>query len=75
MSAEKEKTVAQKKSDEVCEDVEKRMVRWKVVLLDRNQAENLMRSLMTETVNADDAVIQRSGHDSVSRFQQGLERA
>lgn len=46
-----------------------------VALVDRDRAEKLTRSLVTESVNAFDVVVQHCGHDVINRLQQGLKWA
>lgn len=53
---------------EVCEESKQRMSRLKIVLVGRNRAGILMRSLMTELNCAVDVVGKQRDYDTVSRL-------
>lgn len=60
---------------EFCRELEQCMVRLYVAPVRRNPAEKLTRSLVTDSFNAVNNVIEQLGYDAVSRLRQGRERA
>lgn len=73
--ADPEKVDSHKLVAEVCEESKQRLVRLNVAIVGRNRAWKLAHALVTESVNAVDAVVQQLGYDAASRLRQGLERA
>lgn len=60
---------------EFCEEWQHCVVRLNFALVDRSWAEKLTHSLMTEAVNAVDAVFQQLEHEAVKRRREGLKRS
>lgn len=59
---------------EFCEESEQLMVRLNVARDSRNRVEKLTRSLVAESVNAVNSVLQQMAYDTVIQFQERFER-
>lgn len=75
MCADTEKLELERVVADVCEKSEQRMVRLNVALAGWSRPEKLTRSVVTESVNAVNAVVQQLRRDAVNSLRQGLQRA
>lgn len=69
-----EKAESHKIVANVCEKSEQLIVRLNVAVTGHNRAETLTRLLVTESINAFDAVVQQLEYDSVSRLRGRMEK-